>query len=88
MKGVSKKTSGVLEAVSQLECIKPYTLVGGTALAIQLGTRESEDLDFMSWRVTKDEKREINWPVIKKELETIGQIEKFDFQLLSQLYSP
>ena len=78
MKGVSKKTSGVLEAVSQLECIKPYTLVGGTALAIQLGTRESEDLDFMSWRVTKDEKREINWPVIKKELETIGQIEKFD----------
>lgn len=78
MKGVSKKTSGVLEAVSQLECIKPYTLVGGTALAIQLGTRESEDLDFMSWKVTKDEKREINWPIIKKELETIGQIEKFD----------
>ena len=78
MKGVSRKTLGILEAVSRLECIEPYTLVGGTALAIQLGTRESEDLDFMSWRVTKNEKREVDWPMIKKELETIGQIEKFE----------
>ena len=43
MKGVTENTGAVLEAISRLECIKPYTLVGGTALALQLGTRESKD---------------------------------------------
>lgn len=59
MKGVTKKTSAVLEAISYLECIKPYTLVGGTALSLQLGTRESEDLDFMSWQTNLNDKREV-----------------------------
>lgn len=61
-----------------LDCIKPYILVGGTALSLQLGTRESEDLDFMSWRKTRNEKREVDWPQIKKELETVGIVEKCD----------
>lgn len=78
MKGVTEKTSLVLGAISKLESIKPYTLVGGTALALQLATRESEDLDFMSWKTGRDEKREVDWPRIKKELESIGNIEKFD----------
>lgn len=78
MKGITEKTIPILEAVSKLEIIQPYTLVGGTALAIQLGTRESEDLDFMSWRVRKGEVREVNWAKIKKELESIGNISKFD----------
>lgn len=78
MKGVSEKTLPVLEAISKLDCIKPYLLVGGTALALQLATRESEDLDFMSWKSSKDEKREVDWPKIKRELESIGTIEKFD----------
>ena len=78
MKGVTDKTKPVLEAISELECIKEYTLVGGTALALQITTRESEDLDFMSWKTKKDEKREVNWPAIKKELETIGEIENID----------
>ena len=33
-----------VEAVSKLDCLKPYLLVGGTALALQLHTRQSEDL--------------------------------------------
>lgn len=78
MKGATDKTASILESVSKLECIKPYTLVGGTALALQLATRESEDLDFRSWKTGKDEKREVNWPEIKKALESIGNIEKFD----------
>lgn len=78
MKGISKKTESVLLSVSKLDCIRPYTLVGGTALALQLGTRESEDLDFMSWRIRKDDKREVDWSTIKKELETIGTIEHFE----------
>lgn len=47
MKGLAPHIREVFEAVSQLECIKPYLLVGGTALSLQIGTRQSEDLDFM-----------------------------------------
>jgi len=43
-----------------------------------LGARESEDLDFMSWRKDRNEKREVDWPQIKKELETVGTVEKCD----------
>lgn len=78
MNGLAENTKRIFDAVSQLECIKPYTLVGGTALSLQLGTRESEDLDFMSWRKSRDEKREVDWPKIRDELATIGQVEKCD----------
>lgn len=75
---LAPQTALIIEPISKLECIKPYTLVGGTALSLQLGTRQSEDLDFMSWRKSKNEPREVDWPSIKKELETIGNIEKID----------
>ena len=78
MNGLAEHTSRVIEAISKLECIKPYVLVGGTALSIQLKTRESEDLDFMSWRMSKNERREVDWPRIKKELDAIGNVEKCD----------
>ena len=51
-KGLTPNIEAIIDNVSQLECIKPYTLCGGTALAIQLGHRMSEDLDFMLWRIT------------------------------------
>jgi predicted nucleotidyltransferase component of viral defense system len=78
MKGLAPHTSKIFEDISKLECIKPYVLVGGTALSLQLGNRQSEDLDFMSWRKSKDDKREVDWPKIKKELEKIGEVEKCD----------
>ena len=53
MKGLAPHTLQVFEAVSKLDCIKPYLLVGGTALSLQMGTRQSEDLDFMKWRTSK-----------------------------------
>ena len=59
MKGLAPHTQQVFEAVSKLECIKPYLLVGGTALSLQIGTRQSEDLDFMKWRNSKDGKMEV-----------------------------
>lgn len=68
MKGLAPHTSAIFDSISRLECIKPYLLVGGTALSLQLGTRLSEDLDFMSWRKSRNEKREVDWPTIKKEL--------------------
>lgn len=75
MKGLAPHTEKLFEAVSALACIKPYILVGGTALSLQIGTRLSEDLDFMKWRINKAEKMEIAWFQIEKELSTIGVIQ-------------
>ena len=68
-------TGRLIGAVSRLECIKPFVLVGGTALSIQLNTRQSEDLDFMRWQQGKDDKLDIGWPLFQRELETIGKVE-------------
>ena len=54
MKGLAPHTSKIFESVSMLDCIKPYLLVLGTALSLQIGTRQSEDLDFMKWRKTEE----------------------------------
>ena len=48
-KSLAPHTGRVFEAISRLECIKPYTLVGGTALSLQIEKRQSEDLNFMKW---------------------------------------
>ena len=48
MTGVTDNIEKILPILSETECLKGWTLVGGTALAIQIGHRESEDLDFMS----------------------------------------
>ncbi|MCR4612571.1 MAG: nucleotidyl transferase AbiEii/AbiGii toxin family protein [Bacteroidaceae bacterium] len=71
-------TGKIFEAISRLECIKPFTLVGGTALSLQIAKRQSEDLDFMKWLSSKKDKAEVDWPIIKSELETIGEIKSFD----------
>ena len=78
MKGLAPHTLQVFEAVSKLDCIKPYLLVGGTALSLQMGTRQSEDLDFMKWRTSKTEKMEVAWYQIEKELAAIGDIQHKD----------
>ncbi len=42
-----EKTAEVFEKLSKLSFIKKYTLVGGTALSLQIKHRLSEDLDFI-----------------------------------------
>ena len=77
--GLTTNIEAIIEQVAQLECIKPYILCGGTALAIHIGHRKSEDLDFMMWRISKNEKPEVNWNAIERELkEKIGEIENFN----------
>ena len=77
--GLTTNIEAIIEQVAQFECIKPYILCGGTALAIQIGHRKSEDLDFMMWRISKTEKPEVNWNAIERELkEKIGEIENFN----------
>ena len=78
MRVLAPHTNKIFDKVTSLQCIKPYCLVGGTALALQLETRLSEDLDFMSWKSLKVQKQEIDWVDIAKELKTIGTIEKQD----------
>lgn len=78
IKGLTPLTEKIITPISKLESIKPYTLVGGTALSLQIGHRQSEDLDFMSWKHSKNEKREVDWPNIKEELASIGNIENID----------
>lgn len=47
-KGLTRKIESIIEKVAAMESIKPYILCGGTALAIQLDHRKSEDLDFIT----------------------------------------
>ncbi|MBP3214177.1 MAG: nucleotidyl transferase AbiEii/AbiGii toxin family protein [Bacteroidaceae bacterium] len=76
--GLAPHTGLIFENISKMECIRPYVLVGGTALSLQIGTRQSEDLDFMRWRTSKQEKMEVAWHKIEKELEKVGKIETVD----------
>ncbi|MBO7595952.1 MAG: nucleotidyl transferase AbiEii/AbiGii toxin family protein [Bacteroidales bacterium] len=78
MKGLTDKTYRIFEAVSKTECIKPYVLVGGTALNLQIGARESEDLDFMRWKKRPDERLEVDWPAIKKEFSSFANVQNVD----------
>jgi predicted nucleotidyltransferase component of viral defense system len=78
MISLAPHTGKLFYQVAMLECIKPYFLVGGTALALQLDTRLSEDLDFMCWKTEKMQKPEVDWVAIEKELSTIGTIEARD----------
>lgn len=77
--GLTANIETIIEQVAQLECIKPYVLCGGTALAMQIGHRKSEDLDFMMWRLSKTEKPEVDWNTIERELsDKVGKIENFN----------
>ena len=69
MTGITDNIEKILPVLSEAECLKGWTLVGGTALAIQIGHRECEDLDFMKWNFKGD--CSVDWPVIRKELTAI-----------------
>jgi predicted nucleotidyltransferase component of viral defense system len=75
MMALAPHTSKIFEQVCKLKCINNYYLVGGTALALQLQHRLSEDLDFMSWITHKNQKPEVDWVKIEKELSEIGSID-------------
>jgi predicted nucleotidyltransferase component of viral defense system len=72
MNGLAPHTGKIFEQISRLECLKDYVLMGGTALALQLNHRLSEDLDFCRWHATKNEKLNVDWYNIQQELLTVG----------------
>ena len=69
--GLAPKTEKVFTALSDLDFIKDYILVGGTALSLQIQNRLSEDLDFMKWRLTKDEHLELPLNKIEAHLKKL-----------------
>jgi predicted nucleotidyltransferase component of viral defense system len=76
MQGLAENTSKIFESLSALNCIKNYTLIGGTALSLQINKRLSEDLDFCKWSTNlRNNKPTVDWPKIEKELTIIGNID-------------
>ena len=73
MNGLTPLTEKIFEQISLLECVKDYILMGGTALALQLKHRLSEDLDFCCWHKTKNERLKVKWHIIQQQLSTIGE---------------
>jgi predicted nucleotidyltransferase component of viral defense system len=86
MQGLAENTNKIFEAVSKLNCLKGFTLIGGTALSLQIKNRLSEDLDFCKWSTNlKKDKPTIDWPVIEKELKTVGIIDSRDILGFDQI---
>lgn len=80
MKGLAPHTQKLFEKISLLNCIRDYTLIGGTAMSLQIDKRLSEDLDFCKWTTKPGKERpEVNHPAILKELnDKIGDVSKID----------
>lgn len=78
MNGLAPQTSEVFDRITQLECIKPFVLVGGTALSMQLNKRQSEDLDFMCWKKSGKDKSEVPISAIKREIESVARIDSME----------
>ena len=76
MNGLASHTVEVFEELSAMECIKDYCLVGGTALALQLNHRLSEDLDFCRWKTRENETVSVDWWSIENELSKLGTVTK------------
>lgn len=64
-KAINRQTGGVLAQVGACNFINDFYLVGGTALALHLGHRESVDLDFFS-------QERFDGATLKKELSRAG----------------
>lgn len=59
-------TLSVFQGLKSLSFISQFTLVGGTALAIQIKHRLSEDLNFVS------DEEELNVNLIKRNIKSLS----------------
>ena len=65
---IEEKTSRVLEKIKTSGITKDFYLAGGTALALQIGHRQSIDLDWFNKAV-------FSVPELKKDLSSLGKLE-------------
>lgn len=67
MQGINEQTETVLLTLSESDLFKDYTLIGGTALSIEINARISDDLGFCIWQDRiKGKLYEIKWSGIEK----------------------
>ena len=78
MNGLAPQTTDIFERITRLVCIRPFVLVGGTALSLQLNKRQSEDLDFMCWKKSSKDKSEVPISAIKQEIESVCKIDSME----------
>lgn len=64
-------TKTVLDKIKNIPDLQNFYLSGGTALALQLGHRESEDLDFFS-------KEKFSPELLQQKLSTAGRLENVE----------
>lgn len=76
MNGLAPHAEKIFEKLSELECVKNYCMIGGTALALQLNHRLSEDFDFCRWKTREKEKISVDWASIEDELSRLGNVTK------------
>ena len=74
MNGLAPLASEMFEDLSRLSCIRDYCMIGGTALAVQLNHRLSEDIDFCRWKTYEQEKISVDWSGIENELSRLGPV--------------
>ena len=67
-------TETVLHKLSQSKIVQGFYLTGGTALSLQLGHRESQDLDFFSQKDFQPEE-------LQRELEKLGNLGSVELSL-------
>jgi predicted nucleotidyltransferase component of viral defense system len=61
LKGLSKHSLKVLDAIKKSDLLQEYVLIGGTALSLQINNRLSEDLDFCKWQNNPEiQNKEVN----------------------------
>lgn len=65
------KTKVVFKKLKNIEALSDFYLTGGTALSLQLGHRESEDLDFFT-------QKEFNPELLIKAFDKLGTISTTD----------
>ena len=97
---VNTATLGLLKQLMALEALTDFNLVGGTALALQLGHRFSVDLDFFTFKKFKrneikskieafaiKNKYEFEWDVIE-DFTLIGNINQIKVDIIFYPYKP
>lgn len=74
LKSLLPKTKEVLLLLSELQVMQSFTFVGGSALAVHLNHRLSEDLDFFSSESELD---------TKSILEQVNQLKVADYKIIN-----
>jgi hypothetical protein len=89
MDGIKKETLAVFNVLSNYDEIKPYFLIGGTAVALSINHRLSEDLDFFTYNLYPGKQFQLPniaviFEKIKTDFTTIDMIHfsKFEASLL------